>query len=116
MTEAETDFNLKVNLRYANSLRNDPDLRITLTLTSYLFATVNIKINFSEFENIHYQPTLQTPADSPWSYGSNVMVAGYPTYNGLDVIQASAALVDFCSFMKKIKLNREYDVAVAFVK
>jgi hypothetical protein len=44
------------------------------------------------------------------------MVAGYPKYNGLDVIQASAALVDFCSFMKQIKLNREYDIAMAFVK
>ena len=30
----------KANLRYVNSLSNDPDIRITLTLTNYVIATV----------------------------------------------------------------------------
>jgi hypothetical protein len=30
----------KVNLRYMASFANDPDLRISITLSNYLFATV----------------------------------------------------------------------------
>lgn len=32
----------KVNLRYQNSLINDPDLRLNIKLTNFLFLIVNL--------------------------------------------------------------------------
>ena len=35
-------FNIQMNQRFQNSLSSDPDLRITVKLTNYLFLTVRI--------------------------------------------------------------------------
>ena len=82
-----------VNLRYKYSLLQDPDLKLVVKLTNFLFLTES--------------------ADIQWANASLVGDPKYPTYNGNEVILAKKTLHAFTSYMNSKKFNFEYDHAAA---
>jgi hypothetical protein len=59
---------------------------------------------------------LKNANASPWTYSSNVLAPGNPTYNGLDVIRASASLNAFATYMNNLTLPFDYDIAIGLTE
>ena len=82
-----------VNLRYKNSLLKDPDLRLYVKLTNFLFLT--------------------ELTDIQWANSSLVGDSKYPTSNGNEVILTKKTLGAFTSYMNSKKFDFTYDHAAA---
>ncbi|CAF0730548.1 unnamed protein product [Brachionus calyciflorus] len=82
-----------VNQRYQNSLRNDPDLRINIVLTNFLFLT--------------------DPSEQLWLNPQFVGNAANPTFNGREVVITFRTLNAFADYMNKKVFPFSYDHAVA---
>jgi hypothetical protein len=83
-----------VNLRYKHSLMQDPDLKIIVKLTNFLFLT--------------------EPADIQWANASLVGDPKYPlSGNGYEVVLTKKTLNAFTNYMNSKKFDFEYDHAAA---
>ncbi|RNA14579.1 flocculation FLO11-like, partial [Brachionus plicatilis] len=81
-----------INQRFQNSFTNDPDLRITIKLTNFLFLT--------------------TPADSFWSDPSLVGISSVSSYRGRQVVTTNRTLEAFKNFMNSLSIPFNYDHAI----
>jgi hypothetical protein len=84
-----------MNQRYQNSLINDSNLSITVSLTNIL-----IKDN---------------PVDTPWTDAS-LSVPGFPTYKNKATLGCASSVSTFATSMSNLNLTFEFDHAVAIVK
>ncbi len=100
---------------YSNSLKTDPDLRITIVYTNYLFLTVIYIWNIL-FIDYNLQLINKNPADCLWTDPSVVGEAANPTYQGRVVVLAGESLEAFMYYVLNLNLPFSYDTAVGFYK
>ncbi len=105
-----------MNLRYQASLKNDPDLMITVSLTNVLIFKVNRKINFA-WDQILPFDFLQDPKITQWTNTTLCGVPGYAIYGSKTPILSNCALSSFSSYMNSIAsyLPFSFDHAVAVI-
>ncbi|RNA38761.1 A disintegrin and metallo ase with thrombospondin motifs 3-like [Brachionus plicatilis] len=82
-----------VNQRYQNSLSQDPDLRINIVLTNFLFLT--------------------DPAEQQWLNPQLVGEFSNPTFNGREVVLTTKTYNAFADYMNRKKFPFEFDHAAA---
>ena len=89
-----------MSLRYELSFKDDPDMRIKVTMTNLLI--------------------LSNIGDTPWSDSKLVSVPGFPYYNNnpanLPTCLCNTSVRLFANKMKNMKLGISYDFAIAIVK
>jgi hypothetical protein len=59
---------------------------------------------------------MKSPFSSPWINPINVGVPNYATYNGKNVVLATAAAGIFATTLRSLTLPFQYDYAVAITK
>lgn len=78
---------------FKNTFDNDPDLRVTVKLSNYLFLTTTC-----------------------WSNPDDVGISTVPTFNGKAVVSSTKLLNSFTSYMNAISSTFKFDHAVGLIK
>jgi hypothetical protein len=105
-------------MRFSNSFAHDPDLYLSIRLTSILIYTVNILIFYvlNTYKKTNTKIIIKNPVSTPWTNKTLVAVPGYPTFNGINTILASNGLNEFTKAMQSRSFPFRYDHAVAITK
>ena len=107
-------FIQKVDMRYSNSLIQDPNIKISVRLKNILIFTVcKFEFRLIYFIIEKFYKSFQKSSDTPWTNSSLIGVPGYPTYNGVKTLLVSGALNLFTKTMENNVFPFSYDHAVA---
>ena len=95
-------FIFQINLRFKNSLANDPNLMLTVTLANVLIFDND---SLTPWTNIN----LVGVTDYEYSYYQNNPQYGH-------AISANASITQFANVVNNMQLNFTFDYAVAIMK
>ena len=100
------------NMAYESSLRDDPDLRISLKLANFYFLTVLLN-EFLRFKNTDLWLVFCLKESVDWSDPDKV---GFESSDGKKYVKASQSLEFFSNFMQNQRFSINYDHAIGLLK
>jgi hypothetical protein len=107
-------FSYLNNLRYYNSLKNDPDLRITMTSVGFIFLTVK---SFKEYFLAYFKLYIIYQEPISWTDPTVCGFSNMPTNSaGKVVIDGSCSLRKFGEYVNKLSLSYNVDDAIGVYK
>jgi hypothetical protein len=104
----------KMNQRFQASLKNDPDLMLTISLTNVLIIIVKNENNYIIIISYKW---FKDPTFTQWTNKTLCGVPGYPIYGAKTPILNNCSLNAFKNYMNSISSNLPFtfDHAVAII-